>query len=82
MNYNNDLPVGKQATKGDKQLTIIYYMDYSPLSNIRQLNEMGVADSLLGCVDLATILNMYVKKNNNNIIINARTGSCLEELYI
>jgi flagellar basal body P-ring protein FlgI len=43
---------------------------------------MGVADSLLGCVDLATILNMYVKKNNNNIIINARTGSCLEELYI
>jgi hypothetical protein len=46
--YNSDLPVGKQATKGDKKLTVIYYMDYSPLSNIRQLNEMGVADSLLG----------------------------------
>ena len=48
MNYNSDLPGGKQATKGDKKLTVIYYMDYSPLSNIRQLNEMGVADSLLG----------------------------------
>jgi hypothetical protein len=46
MNYNSDLPGGKQATKGDKKLTVIYYMDYSPLSNIRQLNEKGVADSL------------------------------------
>jgi hypothetical protein len=44
----SDLPVGKQATKGDKKLTVIYYMDYSPLSNIRQLSEMGVTDSLLG----------------------------------
>jgi len=48
MNYNNDLPGRKQATKEDKKLTVIYYMDYSPLSNIRQLNEMGVVDSLLG----------------------------------
>ena len=49
MNYNCDLSGGKQATKGDKKkITVIYYMDYSPLSNIRQLNEMGVADSLLG----------------------------------
>ena len=47
-NYNSDLPGGKQATKGDKKnLTVIYYMDYSPLSNIRKLNEMGVADTLL-----------------------------------
>jgi hypothetical protein len=45
---NSDLPGGKQATKADKTLTVIYYMDYSPLSNIRQLIEMGVADSLLG----------------------------------
>jgi hypothetical protein len=29
MNYNSDLPVGNQATKGDKKLTVIYYMDYS-----------------------------------------------------
>jgi hypothetical protein len=44
MNYNSDLPGGKQATKGDKQkLTVIYYMDYSLLSNIRQHNEMDVA---------------------------------------
>jgi hypothetical protein len=28
MNYNSDLPGGKQATKGDKKLTVIYYMDY------------------------------------------------------
>jgi hypothetical protein len=28
--------------------TVIYYMDYSPLSKIRKLNEMDVADSLLG----------------------------------
>ena len=48
MHYNSDLPGGMQATKGDARFTIIYYMDYSPLSNIRQLNEMGVADSLLG----------------------------------
>jgi hypothetical protein len=48
MNYNSDLLGGKQATKVDKKLTVIYYMDYSPLSNIRKLNEMGVADSLLG----------------------------------
>ena len=49
MNYNSDLPGGKQATKGNKKnLTVIYYMDYPPLSNIRQLNEMGAADSLLG----------------------------------
>ena len=48
MNYNSDLPGGKQTTKGDKKLTVINYIDYSPLSNIRQLNEMGVADSLLG----------------------------------
>jgi hypothetical protein len=32
----------------NKTLTVIYYMDYSPLSNIRQLNAMGVAVSLLG----------------------------------
>ena len=43
-----DLAGGKQATRGDKKLTVVYYMDYSPLSNIRQLNEMGVANSLLG----------------------------------
>jgi hypothetical protein len=51
MNYNNDLPGGKQVTKGDKKkptTTVIYYMDYSPLSKIRKLNEMDVADSLLG----------------------------------
>ena len=48
MNNNSDLPRGKQPTKGDKKLTVIYYMDYSLLSNIRQHNEMGVADSLLG----------------------------------
>ena len=48
MNYNNDLPGGKQVTKGDKNKTVIYYMDYSPLSKIRKLNEMDVADSLLG----------------------------------
>jgi len=48
MNYYNDLPGGKQATQGDNKLTVTYYMDYSPLSNIRQLNEMGVVDSLLG----------------------------------
>ena len=47
MHSNSDLPGGKQATKGDKQLTVIYYMDYYPLSNIRQLNEMGVVDSLM-----------------------------------
>ena len=47
-NYISDLPGGNQATKGDKKLTVVYYMDYSPLSNIRQLNEMGVTDSLLG----------------------------------
>jgi hypothetical protein len=41
MNYNNDLPGGKQATN-------IYYMDYAPLSKIRKLNEMDVTDSLLG----------------------------------
>jgi hypothetical protein len=46
MHSNSDLPGGKQATKGDKQLTVIYYMDDYPLSNIRQLNEMGVVDSL------------------------------------
>jgi hypothetical protein len=35
MNDNNDLPGGgKQVIMGDKKLTIIYYMDYSPLSNI------------------------------------------------
>ena len=45
---NSDLPGGKQATKGNKKITVINYMDYSPLSNIRQLIEMGVADSLLG----------------------------------
>jgi hypothetical protein len=43
-----DLAGGKQATWGDKKLTVVYYVDYSPLSNIRQLNEMGVANSLLG----------------------------------
>ena len=50
MNINSDLPGGKQVTKGDKKknITVIYYIDYSPLSNSRQLNEMGVADSLLG----------------------------------
>jgi hypothetical protein len=32
----------------NKKITVIYFMDYSPLLNIRQLNEMGVADSLLG----------------------------------
>ena len=47
MNYNNDLPGGKQVTKGDKK-KLIYYMDYSPLSKIRKLNELDVADSLLG----------------------------------
>ena len=25
MNYNSDLPGGKQATKGDKKLTVIYH---------------------------------------------------------
>ena len=49
MNYNK----GRQVTKGDKKktkktTTVIYYMDYSPLSKIRKLNEMDVADSLLG----------------------------------
>ena len=34
MNNNSNLPAGKQATKGDKKLTVIYYMDYSPLCNI------------------------------------------------
>jgi hypothetical protein len=48
MNYNSDLPGGKQATKGDKKKLPLYIMDYSPLSNIRQRNEMGVTDSLLG----------------------------------
>jgi len=49
MNYNNDLPGGKQATKGDKKTaTVIYFMDYSPLSKIRKLKEMDEADSLLG----------------------------------
>ena len=49
MNYNSDLPGGKQATKGDwKKVSVIYYMDYSLLSKIRKLNEMDVADSLLG----------------------------------
>jgi hypothetical protein len=28
MNYNSDLPGGKHANKGDKRLTITYYMDY------------------------------------------------------
>ena len=51
----------KQATKGDKKLTIIYYMDYSPLSNIRQLNKMGVADSLL-CRSSNYIKYVYTKK--------------------
>ena len=46
MNYNSDLPGGKQATKGDKNKLTIYYIN--PLFNIRKLNEMGVADSLLG----------------------------------
>ena len=27
MNYNSDLPGEKQATKGDKKFTVIYYMD-------------------------------------------------------
>jgi hypothetical protein len=56
INYNSDLPGGKQATKGDNKLTVIYYMDYSPLSNIRQHNEMGVADSLLGDVDITVCI--------------------------
>jgi hypothetical protein len=30
MNYNSDLPGGKQMIKGDKKITVIYYMDYSP----------------------------------------------------
>jgi len=46
MNYNSDLPGGKQATKGDNFFLTIYYIN--PLYNIRKLNEMGVADSLLG----------------------------------
>jgi hypothetical protein len=45
---SSELPGWKQATKADTTLTVIYYMEYSPLSNIRQLIEMGVADSLLG----------------------------------
>ena len=36
MNYNSDLLGGKQMTKGDKKLNVLYYMDYSPLSNIIQ----------------------------------------------
>ena len=48
MNYNSDLSGGKQTTNGDKKkLTVIYYMDYSTLSNIKKLNEMGVADYLI-----------------------------------
>jgi len=39
---------GSSRPREIKQLTVIYYMDYSLLSNIRQHNEMGVADSLLG----------------------------------
>jgi hypothetical protein len=38
----------RRPRKIKKKLTVIYYMDYSPLSNIRKLNEMSVADSLLG----------------------------------
>ena len=35
-------------------------MDYSPLSNIRQLNEMDVADSLPGIIDLhVTICGLH-----------------------
>jgi len=41
MNYDSDLPGEKQATKGDKNLTVIYYMDYSPLSNIRHILVEG-----------------------------------------
>jgi hypothetical protein len=49
MNYNSDLLGGKQVTKGDKQKNNRYILyGLFPLSNIRQLNEMGVADSLLG----------------------------------
>jgi hypothetical protein len=51
VNYNSDLPGEKQYRRPreiKKKLTVIYYMNYSPLSNIRQLNEMGVTDSLLG----------------------------------
>jgi hypothetical protein len=39
---------GSRRPREIKKITVIYYMDYSPLPNIRKLNEMGVADSLLG----------------------------------
>ena len=44
ISYND---YNEQAAKGDNTLTVIYYMDYFPLSNIRQLNEMGVTDTTI-----------------------------------
>ena len=41
MNYNNDLPGAKQAAKGNKKkhsITVIYFMDYSPLPSIYCVN--------------------------------------------
>jgi hypothetical protein len=62
MNYNSDLPGGKQATKGDKQkLTVIYYMDYSLLSNIRQHNEMEI-------IKLLTVSVTYNTYRENTFI--------------
>ena len=48
MNYNNDLPGGKQATKGDKKktTTVIYYMDYFPLSKITYIFSCPLAVSV------------------------------------
>jgi hypothetical protein len=37
---------GSRRPRKKNKLTVIYYILY--LSNIRKLNEMGVADSLLG----------------------------------
>ena len=48
MNYNNDLPGGKQVTKGDKKNNCYILYGLFHLSKIRKLNEMDVADSLLG----------------------------------
>ena len=66
---HSDLPGGEQATKGDKQLTVIYYMDYSPLSNIRQFNEMGVADSLLGYKYKADIITISIASKSFFFVI-------------
>ena len=66
MNYDSDLPGGKQMTKGDKKLTVIYYMDYSPLSNIRHLMKWVWLIPSQECRPSNYIKYVYTKNNNNN----------------